>query len=88
MLTLAALSLISVAAAQKVGRDTAETHPRLNWQQCTSSGCSNVNGEVVIDANWRWFHNGKGFEPSCYYFGVLEEPELMSLNTRKLPELL
>jgi cellulose 1,4-beta-cellobiosidase len=64
MLSLAALSLLSVAVAQKVGDDTPETHPRLNWQQCTSSGCSNVNGEVVIDANWRWFHNGN-YE-NCY----------------------
>jgi cellulose 1,4-beta-cellobiosidase len=59
MLTLAALSLISAAVAQKVGDDTAETHPRLTWQQCTSSGCTNVNGEIVIDSNWRWIHNGK-----------------------------
>jgi cellulose 1,4-beta-cellobiosidase len=64
MLTLAAFSLLSVAVAQKVGRDTPENHPKLNWKQCTTSGCQNVNGEVVIDANWRWFHNGN-FQ-NCY----------------------
>jgi Glycosyl hydrolase family 7 len=51
--------LASVAAAQKAGRLTPENHPRLSWQSCTSGGCSNVNGEVTIDANWRWFHDGQ-----------------------------
>jgi cellulose 1,4-beta-cellobiosidase len=64
MLSLIVLSLASAAVAQKVGRDTAETHPRLSWQRCTSSGCSNVNGEIVIDSNWRWIHNGKPVLPS------------------------
>ncbi|KAH7303444.1 cellobiohydrolase [Stachybotrys elegans] len=64
MLTIAALSIISVAVAQKVGDDTPESHPSLTWQECTSSGCSNVNGEIVIDANWRWFHNGN--YQNCY----------------------
>ncbi|KFA71473.1 hypothetical protein S40288_08013 [Stachybotrys chartarum IBT 40288] len=64
MLTLAVLTLISAAAAQKVGRDTPETHPRLTYQTCTTSGCRNVNGEVVIDANWRWFHDAN-FQ-NCY----------------------
>jgi cellulose 1,4-beta-cellobiosidase len=59
MLTLVAISLASVATALKVGTDTQETHPRLNWQRCTSGGCQNVNAEVVIDANWRWIHNGE-----------------------------
>jgi cellulose 1,4-beta-cellobiosidase len=64
MLTLAAFTLATVAVAQKVGRDTPETHPRLNWQDCSSGSCSQVNGEVVIDANWRWFHNGNYV--NCY----------------------
>lgn len=59
MLTLAALSLISAAAAQKIGNLTPESHPPLTWQRCSTSGCSNVNAEVVIDANWRWFHDGE-----------------------------
>jgi len=64
MLTLVAISLASVATALKVGTDTQETHPRLNWQRCTSGGCQNVNAEVVIDANWRWIHNGQ--YQNCY----------------------
>jgi cellulose 1,4-beta-cellobiosidase len=64
MLTLAAFTLASVAAAQKVGTLQSETHPKLNWQTCTASGCSNVAGEVVIDANWRWFHDANA--SNCY----------------------
>lgn len=60
MLPLAVLSLASVAIAQKVGTDTAETHPKLSWKKCSSGGsCSNVNGEIVIDSNWRWIHDCK-----------------------------
>lgn len=62
MLRLVALSLISVASALKVGSDTPETHPPLTWQRCTTSGCQNVNGEVVIDSNWRWIHDGTSLQ--------------------------
>lgn len=55
-LTLAALSLASVAIAQKAGTTQPETHLPLNWQTCTASGCTPVEAEVVIDANWRWTH--------------------------------
>ncbi|KAG9249822.1 exoglucanase [Emericellopsis atlantica] len=64
MLTLAALSLLSVATAQKVGSDTPEVHPSMTWSKCTSSGCQQVNGEVVIDANWRWTHDSS--LQNCY----------------------
>ena len=64
MLTLAALSLLSVATAQKVGSDTPEVHPSMTWTQCTSSGCQQVDGEVVIDANWRWTHDSS--LQNCY----------------------
>lgn len=60
MLTLAALSLLSVATAQKVGDLTAESHPSLTWQRCSAAGsCETIDTEVVIDANWRWIHDGK-----------------------------
>lgn len=54
--TLSALSMLAMAVAQQVGTEQPETHPKMTWQRCTSSSCSNVNGEVVIDANWRWVH--------------------------------
>jgi cellulose 1,4-beta-cellobiosidase len=52
MLSLVALSLASVAAAQKVGSNQAETHPSFTW----TKGGQTVDAEVVIDANWRWTH--------------------------------
>jgi cellulose 1,4-beta-cellobiosidase len=59
MLTLALLSVLGVARAQLAGTSTAETHPKLSWSKCTSSGCTQTSGEVVIDANWRWLHDCK-----------------------------
>ncbi len=61
--TLSALSLVS---AQQVGTNTAETHPALTWQKCTTAGgCTTQNGKVVLDANWRWVHNVGG-STNCY----------------------
>ncbi|KAF7559132.1 hypothetical protein G7046_g5021 [Stylonectria norvegica] len=65
MYTIAFLSLLAGAAAQQVGTSQAETHPKLTWKKCTSSSCTTVNGEVVIDSNWRWVHKVGGYE-NCY----------------------
>jgi len=63
---LAALS--GMAVAQQVGKETAETHPKMTWQKCTGTGgtsCTTVNGEVTIDSNWRWVHDKNGYS-NCY----------------------
>lgn len=58
--------MAALAAAQQVGREQTETHPKLTWQKCTGKGsCTRVNGEVVIDANWRWVHKVGGYD-NCY----------------------
>jgi len=58
--------LASLAAAQQVGKETQETHPKMTWKKCSGSGsCTSVNGEVVIDSNWRWLHTTNGFD-NCY----------------------
>ncbi|PKS05014.1 hypothetical protein jhhlp_008380 [Lomentospora prolificans] len=63
---LAYASLIAAAAAQGVGTEQSETHPKMTWKKCTAPGnCQTVNGEVVIDANWRWLHVDGGYE-NCY----------------------
>jgi cellulose 1,4-beta-cellobiosidase len=64
---LAALTaLLGIAAAQQVGKETTETHPKMTWQKCSAGGsCTNVNGEVTIDANWRWVHDKNGYS-NCY----------------------
>jgi len=64
---LCPLAMLSAALAQQVGKEQSETHPRLTWQRCSGGGgsCTRVNGEVVIDANWRWVHEVGGYE-NCY----------------------
>lgn len=57
---------LSAARAQQAGTLTAENHPSLTWQQCSSGGsCTTQNGKVVIDANWRWVHTTSGYT-NCY----------------------
>ncbi|KAF9883012.1 hypothetical protein FE257_004325 [Aspergillus nanangensis] len=64
LLLLAAF--LGASQAQQVGTSTAETHPAMTWQTCTSNGsCTTKNGKVVIDANWRWVHNVGGYT-NCY----------------------
>lgn len=63
--TVAFLSMIAAARAQVAGTLETETHPALTWSQCTASGCTEVAGEIVIDANWRWAHGAGGSE-NCY----------------------
>ncbi|EFA82597.1 glycoside hydrolase family 7 protein [Heterostelium album PN500] len=50
---------------QGVGILTPEVHPAMTWQTCNEGGkCTTNNGEVVIDANWRWIHTSTG--QNCY----------------------
>ncbi|CAN9172669.1 unnamed protein product [Alternaria sp. RS040] len=38
----------------------------MTWQSCTAKGsCTNKNGKIVIDANWRWLHKKEGYD-NCY----------------------
>ncbi|KAL2146753.1 hypothetical protein VTI28DRAFT_2588 [Corynascus sepedonium] len=65
-LAAAAAALVGTTAAQQVGTSTTETHPKMTWQRCSSGGsCTSVNGEVVIDSNWRWVHDKNGYT-NCY----------------------
>ncbi|KAK4111369.1 glycoside hydrolase family 7 protein [Canariomyces notabilis] len=59
-------ALMGLAAAQQVGKETTETHPKMTWQRCSAGGsCTTVNGEVTIDSNWRWVHDKNGYT-NCY----------------------
>lgn len=61
-----ATALFGLARGQAAGSEQAETHPSLTWQQCTGAGaCEDVQGEVVLDANWRWTHIKDDYE-NCY----------------------
>ncbi|KAM0817030.1 hypothetical protein AB5N19_02832 [Seiridium cardinale] len=58
--------LLAVGKAQNVGTLTTETHPKMTWQNCAAGGsCNTVNGEVTVDANWRWLHATTG-STNCY----------------------
>jgi cellulose 1,4-beta-cellobiosidase len=62
----AVLPFLALAQAQQVGKETSETHPKMTWQKCSAKGsCTTVNGEVVLDSNWRWLHD-KGGYTNCY----------------------
>ncbi|KAJ7884886.1 cellulase CEL7A [Mycena leptocephala] len=62
-------ALLPVALGQLVGTNLAENHPALTWQKCTGTGgasCTTQSSSIVIDANWRWVHNGTSGTTNCY----------------------
>jgi cellulose 1,4-beta-cellobiosidase len=62
---VSALSAVAVRG-QQVGTLTAENHPSMSWQRCTgTNSCSSVNGQVVLDANWRYLHQTSS-STNCY----------------------
>jgi cellulose 1,4-beta-cellobiosidase len=61
---LASTLFAAAVSAQGAGTLTAEKHPGLTSQKCTARGCTTQNTKVVLDANWRWLHDGSG--KNCY----------------------
>ncbi|KAF8597974.1 cellobiohydrolase I-II [Ceratobasidium sp. AG-I] len=61
------LALLASVRAQQAGTVTAETHPTLPWQKCTTSGgcATQSSGKIVLDSNWRWVHTTSGYT-NCY----------------------
>ncbi|KAG6875706.1 hypothetical protein C0993_007882 [Termitomyces sp. T159_Od127] len=65
-LALISFAYLAVVHAQQAGTNTAETHPSLSWQTCTSGGsCTTTSASVVLDSNWRWTHDVGGYT-NCY----------------------
>lgn len=63
---LLSFSLLAVTYGQQAGTQTAETHPQLSTQQCTTGGgCTTLSTSVVLDSNWRWLHSTSGYT-NCY----------------------
>ncbi|KKF96734.1 Exoglucanase 1 [Ceratocystis platani] len=58
-------TLVATVRAQQACSLTAETHPSMNWQQCTTAGCDTVKGGITVDANWRWTHEVSS-STNCY----------------------
>ncbi|KAJ7824258.1 glycosyl hydrolase family 7-domain-containing protein [Mycena olivaceomarginata] len=66
-------ALLPATLSQLAGTNTAENHPALTWQKCTGTGgtsCTTQSASIVIDANWRWLHQGtNGFHELLHRFG-------------------
>ncbi|KAH6841048.1 glycoside hydrolase [Chaetomium sp. MPI-CAGE-AT-0009] len=63
---LTSLLSLGLTAAQQVGHEQNETHPRLQWSSCAADGgCEKVDGEVTIDADFRWLHKVDTYT-NCY----------------------
>ncbi|KAG8917799.1 hypothetical protein FRC01_002204 [Tulasnella sp. 417] len=64
---LLSLSLTHFVKAQRYGTVIPEVHPPLSWQKCNSSGiCVAQAGKIVLDADWRWYHQNWNPTYSCY----------------------
>jgi len=67
------LSLASSVLSQQIGTLVPEVHPKLQWTKCTSPSptnsedpqCTPVNGEITVDAQWRWTHEVDSWN-HCY----------------------
>ena len=63
---LLAFSLLAITRGQQPGTLTAETHPSLPAEHCTTSGgCTTLQTSVVLDSNWRWVHSTSS-ATNCY----------------------
>ncbi|KIK60233.1 glycoside hydrolase family 7 protein [Collybiopsis luxurians FD-317 M1] len=63
---LLSFAYLAVVYGQQAGTNTAETHPPLTWQKCTSANsCTSQSSSVVLDSNWRWTH-AVGTYTNCY----------------------
>jgi len=64
-----ALLLIALPAAvlsQNAGTQKQETPLPIKWSECTAPGsCTEKDGLVVLDSNWRWTHEA-GTATNCY----------------------
>ncbi|TFK62163.1 hypothetical protein BDN72DRAFT_903463 [Pluteus cervinus] len=70
-LALIVSSLLAVTHGQQSGMVIAESHPRLNWSKCTTTGgcITQSTGSIVLDAKWRWAHAANGYT-DCYTAGT------------------
>jgi cellulose 1,4-beta-cellobiosidase len=56
------ISIDYICCRSQPGTLTAEVHPTLTSQQCTTAGgCVAVNTSIVLDAQYRYMHNVGGY---------------------------
>lgn len=67
LLSLTLYFWIGFAYGQQAGTFTAENHPSLAVQKCTTAGgCVGQTAKVVLDANWRWLHATTSPYKNCF----------------------
>lgn len=62
------LTLLATAALLtiQVYADSAESQPRLNYEECTkTAGCKTIEASVTVDVHWRKFVSNQDPEISC-----------------------
>lgn len=62
---LALFGLVATVKAQGACTLNTESKPAITWETCTTGSCTTVNGQLVIDANWRWTH-ALDSDVNCY----------------------
>lgn len=77
---LLVVSFAAHAAAQHSAALEPEIHPKLSWKRCSGTGCETVNGEIVIDSNWRWLHEVDGDE-NCFEWNVWNDDVCNSVES-------
>jgi cellulose 1,4-beta-cellobiosidase len=50
------LLIVSYLFAQQIGPYSQEVHPSITWKKCSSTGCVEQKGGIVLDMAWRWKH--------------------------------
>jgi cellulose 1,4-beta-cellobiosidase len=56
------LAITPFVFSQQPGRNTPESHPKLQTHRCTqASGCVPANTSIVLDSNFRWIHDVGGY---------------------------
>mmetsp|Transcript_57187 Transcript_57187/g.136286 ORF Transcript_57187/g.136286 Transcript_57187/m.136286 type:complete len:481 (+) Transcript_57187:52-1494(+) len=62
------LLLLPLCGAQQPGTLKSEGNPTMAVKECTKAGgCTTKEHKLVLDANWRWIHNGQ--YTNCYKDG-------------------
>jgi hypothetical protein len=73
--TLLAATLLGLAAAQSLGNNSVEVHPKLTTWKCTNAGgCKLQNTAIVLDAATHWIHQKDNSSLGCGNWGSGPDP--------------
>jgi len=70
---LVSIALLAAPSAQQQGTYEPEVHQKLQWSRCgPDKTCSPVNGQITMDADYRWLHERNTYK-DCHYDGHWDE---------------